>query len=265
MKISIIGGGNMGGSIARGLVQGSFFKPDDITVIDIHDAPLKSLQAFNPDIRVALKDYDSVSVADIVLLAVKPWLIKDTLLNIKFQLDYSRQILLSIAAGITIEEINKILFKVSDHNTLPVLFRLIPNTAIAVRQSVTLISSHNASPEQEDLIVKIFDELGSAVVLDETKLAAGTALTSCGIAYFFRYVRAAMLAGVELGFYPKEAQNLIVKTMQGAAALLDETKENPEVEIDKVTTPGGITIKGLNELEANGFSNAIIKAIKASQ
>jgi pyrroline-5-carboxylate reductase len=265
MKISIIGGGNMGGAIARGLVQGSFFQPGDITVVDIHEAPLKALHAFNPKIQTSLKDYDSVASADIVLLAVKPWLIKDTLLNIKFQLDYSHQILISIASGVSIEEIEKILSKNSEGNTLPVLFRLIPNTAISVRQSVTLISSHNASPEQEELIVKIFDELGSAVLLDESKLAAGTALTSCGIAYFFRYVRAAMLAGVELGFYPKEAQNLIVKTMLGAAVLLDETKEHPEIEIDKVTTPGGITIKGLNELEANGFSDAIIKAIKASR
>jgi pyrroline-5-carboxylate reductase len=265
MKISIIGGGNMGSAIARGLVQGSFFQPEDITVIDIYEAPLKALQAYNPGIRIALREYDNVASADIILLAVKPWLINDTLLNIKFHLDYRRQILVSIAAGITIEEINKMLSKSSDEAPLPVLFRLIPNTAIAVRQSVTLISSHNASSEQEDLLLKIFDELGSAVLLDESKLTAGTALTSCGIAYFFRYVRAAMLAGTELGFYPKEAQNLIVKTMLGAATLLDETKENPEVEIDKVTTPAGITIKGLNELEANGFSDAIIKAIKASR
>jgi pyrroline-5-carboxylate reductase len=107
--------------------------------------------------------------------------------------------------------------------------------------------------------------LGNAVLLDESKIAAGTALTSCGIAYLFRYVRAAMLAGVEMGFYPKEAQNLVVNTMLGAAELLKATGQNPEVEIDKVTTPGGITIKGLNELEANGFSDAIIKAMKASQ
>jgi pyrroline-5-carboxylate reductase len=255
----------MGGAIVHGLVQGSIFKPGDITVIDVQEAPLKALQAFNPEIRVAYKDYESIDEADIVLLAVKPWLIENVILDHKIRLDYGKQIIISIAAGVTIDKMNESLQKPQKDPSLPALFRVVPNTAIAVRQSITLISSQNTSPEQNDLILKIFDELGSAVLMDESKLSAGTALTSCGIAYFFRYVKAATSAGVEMGFYPKEAQHLIVKTMLGAAVLLDETKENPEVEIDKVTTPGGITIKGLNELEANGFSNAIIKGIKASK
>ncbi|MDR0680500.1 MAG: pyrroline-5-carboxylate reductase [Dysgonamonadaceae bacterium] len=265
MKTTIIGGGNMGSAIVRGLVQGSIFKPSDLTVIDILEAPLKALQDFNPAVRIALNEYDSVENADIILLAVKPWLIKNTILNIKSKLKYSKQIIVSIAAGISIRELNEMLFKPDDETTLPVLFRVIPNTAISIRQSVNLIATENASSEQECLILKIFNELGYAFLLEESKISAGTALTSCGIAYLFRYVRAAMLAGVNMGFYPKEAQNLVVKTMLGAAALLDETKENPEVEIDKVTTPGGITIKGLNELEANGFSDAIIKAMKISK
>jgi pyrroline-5-carboxylate reductase len=137
--------------------------------------------------------------------------------------------------------------------------------ARAVGESMSLISSKNASSEQQDLLVKIFDEMGKAVVIDESKLADGLALTSCGIAHFFRHVRAAMLAGVEMGFHSKEAQDLIVHTMKGAAELLLQTGANPEEEIDKVTTPGGITIKGLNEMEANGFSNAVIKGLKASK
>ncbi len=264
MKLTIIGGGNMGGAIVRGLVQGSIFKASDITIIDIFEDPLKKLQQFNPSLRTALKDYNSIENADMVILAVKPWLIKDTLLDIKFMLNYSKQIIVSIAAGVSIGEMNELLMKGHEQEDSPVLFRVVPNTAIAVEKSLTLIASQNASSEQEELIVKMFNELGTAIILDESKIQAGTALTSCGIAYLFRYVRAAMLAGVELGFYPQEAQNMIVKTMMGAAALLDETKENPEVEVDKVTTPGGITIKGLNELDANGFTNAIIKAIKAS-
>jgi pyrroline-5-carboxylate reductase len=212
-----------------------------------------------------LSDYSSVSSADIILLAVKPWLIRDTIYDIKFQLDYARQMVVSIAAGISIDSLNEALLKTSGEDSLPVLFRLVPNTAIAVRQSMTLIATQNASSEQQALLLKIFDELGSAVLLDESQLTAGTALTSCGIAYLFRYIRAAMLAGVEMGFYAKDAQNLAVKTMLGAAALLDATRENPEIEIDKVTTPGGITIKGLNELEANGFSDAIIRALRASR
>ncbi|MCC8146629.1 MAG: pyrroline-5-carboxylate reductase [Bacteroidales bacterium] len=264
MKITVIGGGNMGGSIVRGLVKGSIFQPEDITVIDIFETPLKALQDYNSSFHLALNDYESVEKADIIILAVKPWLIKDTLLDIKFMLDYSKQIIVSIAAGITIKEMEETLAKGYKEPADPVLFRVVPNTAIAVKESFTLIaSSPSATDEQESLILNIFNELGSAMLLDEEKIVAGTALTSCGIAFFFRYVKAAMSAGVELGFYPKDAQEMVVKTMLGAAKLLDETKGYPEEEIDKVTTPGGITIRGINELEANGFTNAIIKALKA--
>lgn len=262
MKVTIIGGGNMGGAIVRGLVSGTIFKPGDITVIDILEAPLKALQEFNSEIKVVLSDYESVGQADMVIIAVKPWLVKDTLLDIKFMLDYSRQIIVSAAARISIEEMNDILLKINLEQTLPVLFRVVPNTAISVKKSITLIASKNATDEQESLVLNIFNELGTAIVLDESKISAGTALTSCGIAFLFRYVKAAMSAGVELGFPAKDAQELIVKTMLGAATLLDENKEYPEIEIDKVTTPGGITIQGINELEAHGFSNAIIKGYK---
>lgn len=264
MKLTVIGGGNMGGSIVRGLVQGSIFKPEEITVIDIYETPLKALREYSPAIQTALNDYESVKTAEIIILAVKPWLILDTLLDIKFMLDYSKQIIVSVAAGVTLKEMSDTLLKGGIYQTDPVLFRVVPNTAIAVRQSITLVaSSSNANDEQESLILNIFDELGSAMLLDEEKIVAGTALTSCGIAFFFRYVKAAMSAGVEMGFYAKDAQEMIVKTMLGAATLLDETKGYPEIEIDKVTTPGGITIKGINELEANGFTNAIVKALKA--
>ena len=265
MKLTIIGSGNMGSAIVRGLVQGSVFKPEDITVVDIQQAPLDALKKECSDLNVVLENFDSVTESDIIILAVKPWLISSVITDIKFQMDYSRQILISIAGRISIDEIENSLSKYPDTDELPAIFRVIPNTAIAVKQSMTLISSKNASAEQEDLLLKIFNEMGNAVLLDESKLTAGTALTSCGIAYLFRYVRAATLAGVEMGFYSHQAQDMIVNTMLGAAELLKSTGQNPEAEIDKVTTPGGITIKGLNELEANGFSDAIIKAMKASR
>lgn len=265
MKITIIGGGNMGSAIALGLASGTIFEAKDITVIDINEKILDSIKNRLPDIHIAVDDYNGVIGADIIILAVKPWLIQDVIVDIKFKLDYSKQILVSIAAGVTIKEMNEILNKPNEDISLPVLFRVIPNTAIAVKESMTLISTDNAPDEQKELLLKIFNELGKAILIEEDKLSAGTALTSCGIAYFFRYVRAAMEAGVEMGFYPQQAQELIVNTMKGAAELLLHTGANPEAEIDKVTTPGGITIKGLNELEANGFSNAVIKAMKASK
>ena len=265
MKIAIIGCGNMGNAIARGLVLGTVFEPSDITAIDVRREPLDALNTFSPEINTELGNYDNLSQADIVVLAVKPWLIRNTIEKIKSKLDYNRQMLVSIAAGVTIDEMNECLKKMGEPVELPALFRVIPNTAIAVGESMSLISTKNASLKQQDLLVSIFNEMGKATLIDESKLANGLALTSCGIAYFFRYVRAAMQAGVEMGFYPEEAQDLIVHTMKGAAELLLQTGANPEDEIDKVTTPGGITIKGLNEMEAYGFSNAVIKGLKASK
>ena len=265
MNITVIGGGNIGGAIVKGLLQGNRFKAKDITIIDINRESLKALAACNPDLQTALGDYRSVQTADIIVLAVKPWLIKNVIADIKSEMDFSKQILISVAAGISFEEISRHLQTDGSKSPLPALFRAIPNTAIAVRQSITLVASQNANPQQEELVLSIFNELGVSMLLNEDKIAAGTALTSCGIAYMFRFVRAAMLAGVELGFYPEQAQQMVVETMLGAARLLSETQNNPEVEIDKVTTPGGITIKGINELEANGFTHAVIQAIKASK
>ncbi len=265
MKITIIGSGNMGGSIVRGLVKGTVFSQKDITVVDIRREPLDALKAVLPQINIVENSYESVNQSDIVIMAVKPWMIQDVIRDIKFRLNYEKQILISIAAGVTLNDMSELLKKAAEQYSLPVLFRVIPNTAIAVGQSMTLISSDNASPDQDELMLKIFNEMGKAVVIDEDKLAGGLALTSCGIAFMFRYIRAAMQAGIEMGFYPKDAQDMIVNTMKGAAELLLQTGNNPEEEIDKVATPGGVTIKGLNEMEANGFSNAIIKGLKASK
>ena len=140
-----------------------------------------------------------------------------------------------------------------------------PNTAIEVLSSMTFVSAHNATKEQCDLIVNIFNELGNAMLVEERLMGAGTALASSGIAFALRYIRAAIEGGVELGFYPKQAQEIVVHTVKGATDLLLENKSNPEMEIDKVTTPGGITIKGLNEMEMSGFTSSVIKGLKASK
>ena len=145
------------------------------------------------------------------------------------------------------------------------MFRMIPNTAIDVLQSVLTIAPHKDAPKEKvDLIKSIFDETGKAFIVPESQLNAFMALSSCGIAYAFRYIRAAVEGAVEMGIYPEVAKQVVTQTLRGAIDLIDTNDSHPEVEIDKVTTPGGITIKGLNEMEANGFTNAVIKGLKAS-
>lgn len=263
LKVAIVGGGNMGGAIARGLAaQATLCRAEDITVIDPNQAVLEDLKAFNSQMNAVREDDEAIRAADLVIVALKPWLMESVLEGMKVLLDYDRQVVVSIAAGLSFEQLNTYLKKTGDG--LPALFRVIPNTAISVGESMTFIAACNASAEQEELLLTIFGGLGKALLVDEKHIAAGTALASCGIAYAFRYIRAAMEAGVEIGFYPEQAKEIIIQTLQGAIDILKTTGSHPEQEIDKVTTPGGITIKGLNAMERHGFTNAVIEGIKAS-
>lgn len=257
MKIAIIGAGNMGGAIARGIVQGSKVKAADITVANPSNGKLDALKAFNPKINVTNDNQQAIENAEIVLLAVKPWLVKSVLESVSF--DAKKQILVTVAAGVAFTEYCKIIGESAT------IFRVIPNTAISLLESTTLIASYNASKEQEQFMLDLFDEMGLAMIINESQMSAATALTSCGIAYVLKYIHAAVEAGVEMGIYPKDAQKMVAQSVKGAAELLLQNDTHPAIEIDKVTTPGGLTIKGLNELEHAGFSSAIIRAMKASR
>jgi len=264
MKIAIIGAGNMGSAIAQGLTNGVLIKPFDITCADRSKAALERVCAINSAIRTTSDNKAAVREADIVLLAVKPWLIEDVVYEIKQDIDCTRQIIVSIAGGVTFDQLNKY-FDDTEDAVAPTLFRLIPNTAIEVQRSMTFIASQNATQSQVDTVVKIFGELGDTMIIEERLMAAATSLSSCGIAYAFRYIRAATEGGVELGFYPAQAKDIVLQTLKGAVALLEANGAHPEAEIDKVTTPGGMTIRGLNEMENAGFTSAVIRGLKANR
>lgn len=257
MKIAIIGAGNMGGSIARGLAKGNLIPVENITVANPSQTKLELLKNDYPTINITHNNVEAAIGADIVILAVKPWIISEVLRELKLK---GKQILVSVASGISFEELA--------HNVVEPempMFRIIPNTAISEQQSMTVISSRNATAEMEILMINLFNEMGIAMMMPEEKLAAATALASCGIAYVLKYIQAAMQAGIEMGIRPDDAMDLVAQSAKGAAELILNNATHPSVEIDKVTTPGGITIKGINELEHNGFTSAVIKAIKASK
>ena len=265
MKIAIIGTGNMGTAIARGLVKGSLFKPSDITCTAKSEKTLDKIKAINSGFIVSTDNMEAARHADIIIIAVKPRYVEQIITEIKPVLDYEKQMLVSVAAGISTDSLNSFLGRSNNSANsvgLP-LFRVMPNTAIEVLSSMTLVSASDASDEQTNLILRIFNELGKAILIEERLMGAGTALASCGLAFALRYIRASMEGGIELGFTPENAQELIVYTMKGAADLLLENKSNPEVEIDKITSPGGITIKGLNEMELSGFTSSVIQGLKA--
>lgn len=267
MRISIIGSGNIGGAIARGLAKGTMFKASDITCTAQSDETLEKMRKIDPDFILTHDNVEAARNADIIIIAVKPWRVEMIIDEIKSVLDFEKQIIVSVAAGVTFDLLNTYLTKNTDFDCLatPTIFRIMPNTAIEVMSSMTFVSARNASKEQTDLIIHIFNELGNAMLVEERLMGAGTALASSGIAFALRYIRAAIEGGVELGFSPKQAQEIVVHTVKGAVDLLLENKSNPEMEIDKVTTPGGITIKGLNEMELSGFTSSVIRGLKASK
>ena len=262
MKIAIIGAGNMGGALARGLAKGSIVATSDIYVSNPSTPKLEALKAEFEEINTTTNNCEVASVADMVVLAVKPWKVVEVLDQIKPHLDYKRQTVASMVGGLGIAQLSEWLDK--GDGTLPATYLIIPNTAIATMSSMTFIASARTTDAEDRAMVDIFNELGEAMLVDEGLIPAGTSLASCGIAYALRYIRAAMEGGVELGFRADDAKRIVMQTMRGAADILAANGSHPEAEIDRVTTPGGLTIKGLNAMEAAGFTPSVIEGLRAS-
>ncbi len=250
----------MGGASAIGIVKAGIIPASDITVTAKHQSTLDKFTPYG--IKTSLDNISAVKDADIVMLVVKPWLIEPVVNEIKPALDYSKQIIVSMAPGVKSAQLLDILDKDGEK---PSLAYIIPNTAIEILQSMTFIAPITVSQDHVSTLEKVFEGTGSTMIVDENHLGAGTALASCGIAYAMRYIRAASEGGVELGFYAKDAVKIVCQTVMGAAGLISAHGSHPEAEIDKVTTPGGITIKGLNTMEKEGFTNAVISGLKASK
>lgn len=257
MNIAIIGAGNMGGAAAIGIARAARIPASCITVAARHQSTLDRFTEYG--IRTTTDNVQAVKAADVVIIAVKPWIVPEVCSQIKDTLDYSCQQIVSFAPGVAPEDMLGFLDK---GGVKPSLTYVIPNTAIEVCESMTFVSAVTATAEQEAGIVSLFEGTGTVMAVPFKQMMPGTALASCGIAYALRYIRAASEGGVELGFYAKDASMIVAQTVKGAAALLQAHGTHPEQEIDKVTTPGGLTIRGLNAMEQAGFTNAVIKGLK---
>ncbi len=256
MKIAIIGGGNLGTAIAEGLINSNFCKPSDITVTRRNVVALSKLS--EKGCKTHSDNLKAVAESDIVLLAVKPYNYAEIIGELKEQLDPARHVVVSVITGIWIEQLQKAIGK-----PVPVI-RAMPNTAIAIQQSMTCLALADVSKTQQDFVQQLFDQLGRTVIIDEKLMDAATVLGACGTAFAMRYIRANIQGGIEIGFDAQTAALIAAQTVMGAADLLLKTGSHPEKEIDKVTTPKGCTIAGLNEMEHQGFSSSLIRGITVS-
>ena len=254
-KITIVGGGNLGSAIAEGLLISKFSKASEITVTKRNVSTLRSLK--ESGVEITDDNPSAVKNAEVIILAVKPFQATEVLNSVKKELS-GKKILISVVTGVTLGDIETIIGK-----KIP-LFRAMPNTAIAIQESMTCICSKDATPAEVKYVNELFAKLGKVVTIDEKLMEASTILGACGTAYAMRYIRASIQGGIEIGFDAATASLIAAQTVKGAAELLLKKGTHPEQEIDKVTTPKGCTIAGLNEMEHQGFSSSLIRGIVAS-
>ena len=261
MKICVVGAGSMGGALVRGWIRSGEIKVEDMTVTASREATLDKYRNEMPGIGASLDNASAVRGADVVVLAVKPWLVETVVDEIKPVVDAGKQIVVSVAAGIGTEKLESML---EYEGKTPAVFYVIPNIAAEFGESMTFAAAGaGASDKSKHDVEWLFGLVGRVSMCPEKNIAPGMMMASCGIAYVMRYIRAQMEGGVEMGFRPAEAQAIAMQTMKGAVALLENTGLHPEAAIDRVTTSGGVTIKGLNELDHSGFNSAVIRSLKA--
>ncbi|NND61689.1 MAG: pyrroline-5-carboxylate reductase [Flavobacteriaceae bacterium] len=254
-KIAIIGCGNLGKSILEGLLKVEGIKASNLTATRRN---IESLDKFaHQGVKVTSNNVEAIAGANIIVLGLKPHHILIELEKLKEEIQ-ENQIIISLATGISLDDLQNASGKPA------IIFRAMPNTATTVAESLTCICSNSEATEKTHLVEELFNKLGSTVVIHENLMEAATVLGACGIAFVLRFIRGMIQGGIQIGFDAKTAGIIVNQTVKGASQLLIQNGEHPEFEIDKVTTPRGCTISGLNEMEHNGFSSALIKGIVAS-
>lgn len=256
-KIAIIGAGNIGGSIANGLISSASCPAENIYLTR---RKYELLQDFaDQGAHIGSNNREAIKQSAIIILAVEPKQVDGVLEEIRPHLVSGKHLLISVATAVSIAQIRKLIAGAE----IPVV-RAMPNTGIAIRESMTCLSAGKAGKESLETAQRIFDKLGQTLIINEEMMTPATALAACGIAFFLRAIRAASQGGIEIGFHADDALRMAAQTARGAASLLLQKGHHPESEIDKVTTPRGCTIAGLNKMEHEGFSSAMIRGIITS-
>lgn len=255
-KLAIIGAGNIGIAIAQGLTDSGMYKENEIILTRRKTDHLSDFHkkgfGVNSDNLFAVKN------AQVIIIAVEPQQVDPVLEEISSVIEEGKHLLISVITGVSIKQIQEKLKKNVD------IIRVMPNTAIAIRQSMTCLAKGNSSNNSIEKAMSIFNTVGKSILIEEELMGPATALAACGLAFFMRAIRAASQGGIEIGFHSDKALFIAAQTAKGAASLLLEKGQHPEFEIDKVTTPRGVTISGLNQMEHDGFSSAMIKGIVTS-
>ena len=255
-RIAILGAGNIGLSIAKGLLRSGQFSPGNITLTRRRIHLLSEVG--ESGVKILDDNTKAVSDSDIIIISVEPQQVNGLLREIQPFLDKSRHKIISVVTGVRISQIEQI-----TGDEIPVI-RAMPNIAISVGESMTCLASNGTGNGFLGIAGSVFNMVGTTLVINEDEMIAATAIGACGIAFFLRAIRAASQGGIEIGLQSANALSIATQAAKGAASLLLSAKSHPEQEIDRVTTPKGCTIAGLNLMEYEGFSSAMIKGISLS-
>ncbi len=254
-NITIIGGGNLGISIAKGLLESNYCTKENLIVTKRNTSVSEEIKSMG--FVICNDNVKAISKAEIIILALKPYQLEGVATEIKRFIRKEQQII-SVITGIWVKELQSLF----NHHEL--MFRAMPNTAIAIKESMTCIAQNNTRYKELKEIQDLFSNLGETTIIDEQLMDAATVLGACGTAFAMRFIRANIQGGIEIGFSAETATHIAAQTIKGAAELLLTNNSHPEQEIDKVTTPKGCTIAGLNEMEHRGFSSSLIKGLLTS-
>jgi pyrroline-5-carboxylate reductase len=254
MKIAIIGAGNLGLAIAKGILHSNGATTMYMTKRNISE--VKEFEKYG-NVTVTTDNIAAVKNSDVLIFAVQPGHFAKILEDIKDALT-EKHVIISTITGFSIAKIEGV---IGQHNYI---IRSMPNTAISVGKSMTCICANELGKKRIDLAKAIFNRMGHSLEIPEEQMQAATVICASGIAFWMRLIRATTQGAIQLGFDAKEAQELAMHTCNGAASLLIESGSHPEEEIDRVTTPKGCTISGLNEMEHQGLSSSLIRGIVTS-
>ena len=255
-KVCIIGCGNLGKSILNGLVDDKDYPNENIIATKRNLDTIKLYE--EKGVRITTDNVWAVNESDVIIVGVKPYKLISVLNDIKGHLNPKKQTVVSLATNVHVNELQEAL-----PENMPI-FRAMPNTAADVMESMTSICHNEAGASQLKVVEYLFNKIGTSITINEELMDAATVLGSCGTAFVLRFIRAMVQGGIQIGLDSKTATAIVNQTVKGAANLLIERKNHPEFEIDKVTTPKGCTILGLNEMEHNGLSSSLIKGIVTS-
>ena len=252
LKVAIIGAGTMGAAIARGVAA---HHPEiALAVSNRTEGKLRALAGELPAATLTTSNAEAARGAALIILAVKPWMLAAVAAEIAPAAREAGATVASLLGGVSLAQLSE---------ALPgcPLMRVIPNTAMQAGKSMTFVAATAEAQPSVPLVTDIFSSMGAVAVIEERLMDAATALSSCGIAYCYKFAQALTQAGVQMGFTAADALRYAAATMAGAAAMLQAPGASAQGEIDKVTTPGGMTIRGINALERGGFPAAVIEAV----